>query len=297
MNAVITKAKKSSALQSSNDYGKKDQGLQNHSQSRGGSRLMSEQKNEIRNDSAIPKVIVVTGASRGIGRAIALGLASPQHFIYVNYLSNQSKADEVVAEIKKRDGDAKAIGFDVSNTEQVEKAFAQIAEENGGIDVLVNNAGIPLDGLLLRYKDEDWQKSINVNLTSVYACSKAALKTMMKRKNNGRIISMTSVVGQMGNAGQTVYSATKAGIIGFTKSLAREVASRNITVNAVAPGFVKTEMTDALTPEQQAKIMEQIPLKRVAEPEEIASVVRFLISPEAAYITGQTIAVNGGMYL
>lgn len=243
------------------------------------------------------KIIVVTGASRGIGRAIALGLASREHFIYVNYLSNQSKADEVVAEIKKRDGDAKAIGFDVSNSQQVEKAFAQIAEENGGCDVLVNNAGIPLDGLLLRYKDEDWEKSINVNLTSVYACSKAALKTMMKRKNNGRIISMTSVVGQMGNAGQTVYSATKAGIIGFTKSLAREVASRNITVNAVAPGFVKTEMTDALTPEQQAKIMEQIPLKRVAEPEEIANVVRFLVSNQASYITGQTIAVNGGMYL
>ncbi|MCC7460454.1 MAG: 3-oxoacyl-[acyl-carrier-protein] reductase [Proteobacteria bacterium] len=243
------------------------------------------------------KVIVVTGASRGIGRAIALGLASPQHFIYVNYLSNQSKADEVVAEIKKRDGDAKAIGFDVSNPEQVEKAFAQIAEENGGIDVLVNNAGVPYDGLLMRYKDEDWQKSINVNLTSVYACTKYALKTMMKRKNNGRIISMTSVVGQMGNAGQSVYAATKAGIIGFTKSMAREVASRNITVNAVAPGFVKTEMTDALTPEQQAKIMEQIPLKRVAEPEEIASVVRFLVSSEAAYITGQTISVNGGMYL
>jgi 3-oxoacyl-[acyl-carrier protein] reductase len=243
------------------------------------------------------KIIVVTGASRGIGRAIAIGLANPQHLIYVNYLSQKAKADEVVAEIEKRDGFAKAIGFDVSNTKQVEDAFAQIAQEAGGVDVLVNNAGIPLDGLLLRYKDEDWEKSINVNLTSVYACTKVALKTMMKRKNNGRIISMTSVVGQMGNAGQSVYAATKAGIIGFTKSIAREVASRNITVNAIAPGFVKTEMTDALTPEQQAKIMEQIPLKRVAEPEEIAAVVRFLISPEAAYITGQTIAVNGGMYL
>lgn len=243
------------------------------------------------------KIIVITGASRGIGRAIAIELASPNHFIYVNYLSNKAKADEVVSEIEKRDGKAKAIGFDVSSTEQVEKAFAQIAEENGGVDVLVNNAGIPMDGLLLRYKDEDWEKSLNVNLTSVYACTKAALKTMMRRKNNGRIISMTSVVGQMGNAGQSVYSATKAGIIGFTKSIAKEVASRNITVNAIAPGFVKTEMTDALTPEQQAKIMEQIPLKRVAEPREIASVVQFLISPEAGYITGQTIAVNGGMYL
>ncbi len=243
------------------------------------------------------RIILITGASRGIGRAIAIGLASPQNFIYVNYLSQKSKADEVVAEIEKLDGHAKAIGFDVSDTAQVEQAFTQITEESGGVDVLINNAGIPLDGLLLRYKDEDWQKSLNVNLTSVYACTKSALKSMMKRKNNGRIISMTSVVGQMGNAGQSVYAATKAGIIGFTKSIAKEVASRNITVNAIAPGFVKTEMTDALTPEQQAKIMEQIPLKRVADPAEIASVVKFLISKEASYITGQTIAVNGGMYL
>ncbi len=243
------------------------------------------------------RIILITGASRGIGRAIAIELASPQNFIYVNYLNNKTKADEVVSEIEKRDGKAKAIGFDVSNTEQIEQAFEQISQESGGVDILVNNAGIPIDGLLLRYKDEDWQKSIHVNLTSVYACTKAALKTMMRRKNNGRIISMTSVVGQMGNAGQSVYAATKAGIVGFTKSIAKEVASRNITVNAIAPGFVKTEMTDALTAEQQAKIMEQIPLKRVAEPNEIASVVKFLISAEAGYITGQTIAVNGGMYL
>lgn len=243
------------------------------------------------------RIVVVTGASRGIGKSIALEMAGPDTFVYVNYLSNADKALEVVAEIQKRDGHAKAIGFDVSNPAKVEEAFAQIAAESGGVDVLVNNAGVPYDGLILRYKDEDWQKSINVNLTSVYACTKTALKTMMKRKNNGRIISMTSVVGQMGNAGQSVYAATKAGIIGFTKSIAREVASRNITVNAVAPGFVKTEMTDALTPEQQAKIMDQIPLKRTAEPHEIAAVVRFLASKEAAYITGQTIAVNGGMYL
>ena len=243
------------------------------------------------------RIILITGASRGIGRAIAIELASPQNFIYVNYLNNKTKADEVVSEIEKRDGKAKAIGFDVSNTEQIEQAFEQISQESGGVDILVNNAGIPIDGLLLRYKDEDWQKSIHVNLTSVYARTKAALKTMMRRKNNGRIISMTSVVGQMGNAGQSVYAATKAGIVGFTKSIAKEVASRNITVNAIAPGFVKTEMTDALTAEQQAKIMEQIPLKRVAEPNEIASVVKFLISAEAGYITGQTIAVNGGMYL
>lgn len=243
------------------------------------------------------RIVLVTGASRGIGKAIALEFANPNTFVYVNYLSNADKANEVVAEIQKRDGHAKAIGFDVSDPAKVEEAFELIAKESGGCDVLVNNAGVPYDGLLMRYKDEDWQKSINVNLTSVYACTKYALKTMMKRKNNGRIISMTSVVGQMGNAGQSVYAATKAGIIGFTKSMAREVASRNITVNAIAPGFVNTEMTGALTPEQQARIMDQIPLKRTAEPHEIASVVRFLASPEAAYITGQVIAVNGGMYL
>lgn len=248
-------------------------------------------------NSTDKRIVVVTGASRGIGKSIALELAGPNTFVYVNYLSNADKANEVVSEIQKRDGQGKAIGFDVSDPSKVEEAFDLIAKESGGIDVLINNAGVPYDGLLMRYKDEDWQKSINVNLTSVYACTKYALKTMMKRKNHGRIISMTSVVGQMGNAGQSVYSATKAGIIGFTKSMAREVASRNITVNAVAPGFVKTEMTDALTPEQQAKIMEQIPLKRTAEPQEIANVVKFLASMEAGYITGQTIAVNGGMYL
>lgn len=248
-------------------------------------------------NSTDKRIVVVTGASRGIGKSIALEMAGPDTFVYVNYLSNADKANEVVSEIQKRDGQAKAIGFDVSVPSKVEEAFELIAKDSGGIDVLINNAGVPYDGLLLRYKDEDWEKSINVNLTSVYACTKYALKTMMKRKNHGRIISMTSVVGQMGNAGQSVYAATKAGIIGFTKSMAREVASRNITVNAIAPGFVNTEMTDALTPEQQAKIMEQIPLKRTADPREIASVVRFLASPEAAYITGQTIAVNGGMYL
>lgn len=243
------------------------------------------------------RIFVVTGASRGIGKAIALSLASPNHFIYVNYLSNAEKAKDVVREIEKKDGHAKALGFDVSNPEQVTKAFEQITEESGGVDVLINNAGVPIDGLILRYKDEDWEKSLSVNLTSVYACTKAALKTMLRRKNQGRIISMTSVVGQMGNAGQSSYAATKAGIIGFTKSIAREVASREITVNAVAPGFVKTEMTDALSVEQQAKLLGMVPLKRWAEPMDVANVVKFLASPEAGYITGQTIAVNGGMYL
>ena len=243
------------------------------------------------------RVIVVTGASRGIGRAIALEFAHPNHFIYVNYLSNADKANDVVREIEAKDGHAKAIGFDVSDPKQVETAFATIAEESGGVDVLVNNAGVPIDGLILRYKDDDWEKSMNVNLTSVYACTKYALKTMLRRKNHGRIISMTSVVGQMGNVGQAVYSASKAGIIGFTKSIAREVASREITVNAVAPGFVKTEMTASLTPEQQAKLLEMVPLRRWAEPKDVANVVRFLASPEAGYITGQTISINGGMYL
>lgn len=244
-----------------------------------------------------PRVILITGASRGIGRAIALSLGTPGNLVLVNYRSRQEQADEVVSEIEQNGGRARAFGFDVSDPEQVTQAAQTITSEYGGVDVLINNAGIPKDGLLLRYKDEDFDQSIDVNLKGAYLCSKAFLKSMMKRKNNGRIIMMSSVVGQMGNVGQTVYAATKAGLIGFAKSLAREVASRDITVNVVAPGFVQTEMTDQLTEAQKEQMLQMIPLKRYARPEEIASVVTFLASAESGYITGQTLAVNGGMYL
>lgn len=243
------------------------------------------------------RIVLITGASRGIGKAIANHLADDRHHIIVNYRSQKEAADQVVADIEAKGGSASVMGFDVANADQVNEAIGTIVKEFGGVDVLINNAGIPLDGLLMRYKDEDFDRSIDVNLKGAYLCSKAVLKSMMKRKKDGRIIMLSSVVGQMGNVGQSVYAATKAGLIGFTKSLAREIASRNITVNAIAPGFVETEMTDALNEDQKKAMLDMVPLKRVAKPEEIASVVKFLIAPESGYITGQTIAVNGGMYL
>jgi 3-oxoacyl-[acyl-carrier protein] reductase len=243
------------------------------------------------------RIVLITGASRGIGKAIALELADQKHHICINYRSQEEAAQAVCDEIIANGGSASIHGFDVAQADQVQTGIDAIVKEFGGVDVLINNAGIPLDGLLMRYKDEDFDRSINVNLKGAYLCTKAVLKSMMKRKNHGRIISMTSVVGEMGNAGQAVYAATKAGLIGFTKSMAREVASRDITVNAVAPGFVQTEMTDSLTDAQKEAMLAMIPLKRYAQPEEIASVVGFLASPESGYITGQTLAVNGGMHL
>lgn len=247
-------------------------------------------------DSVSTRIIVVTGASRGIGKAIALALAEPDAIVYVNYRSGEAEAMQVVAEIERNGGKAKAIAFDVANTESVQQAFEKIVSESGGIDVLVNNAGISIDTLVLRAKDQDWHTVMDVNLKGSFVCARAALRTMLKRPN-GRIIFMTSVVGQMGNAGQAMYSASKAGIMGLTKSIAREVASRGVTVNAVAPGFVKTDMTDSLKEDQKQALLTQIPLRRYAEPEEIASIVKFLASKSASYITGQVIAANGGMYL
>jgi 3-oxoacyl-[acyl-carrier protein] reductase len=243
------------------------------------------------------KNIVITGASRGIGKSTALAMASADSFIYVNYRSKAEEAENVVREIEGRGGKARILQFDIASTKAVNAAFETIAAERGGTDVLINNAGIAIDSLVLRTKDADWQAVIDTNLRGTFACIRAALKTMLRRQNGGRIISLTSVVGQMGNPGQAVYATTKAGIIGMTKAVAREVASRGITVNAVAPGFVKTEMTDNLTPEQKEAFLGSIPLGRYAEAEEIASVIRFLASDRASYITGQVIAVNGGLYL
>ncbi|MFH1018609.1 MAG: 3-oxoacyl-[acyl-carrier-protein] reductase [Pseudomonadota bacterium] len=246
------------------------------------------------------RVAVVTGASRGIGRAIALALAGPDIFVYVNDRPTPEEtelAKKVVAEIRAKGAQAQELMFDITNTEAVDQAFDTIAKEQGGVDVLVNNAGIAIDNLVLRIKESDWQKVIDVNLKGAFFCTKAALKTMMRRQNHGRIVSISSVVGQMGNAGQSVYAASKAGLIGITKSVAREVAARKITVNAVAPGFVRTAMTDRLTDEQKEAFLKAVPLGRWAEPEEVAHVVCFLVSEKASYITGQVIAVNGGLYL
>lgn len=240
------------------------------------------------------RVAVVTGASRGIGKAIALALASEGAKVVVNYARSPEAAQQVVEEITQAGGEAVALGGDVGEEEQVEKLIKQTLEKFSRIDVLVNNAGITRDTLLLRMKTEDWQAVIDLNLTGVFLCTRAVSKIMLKQKS-GRIVNITSVTGQMGNAGQTNYGAAKAGVIGFTKSVARELASRGITVNAVAPGFIETDMTKDLKSEA---IIANIPLGRYGKAEEVAGMVRFLAAdPAAGYITGQVFNVDGGMVM
>jgi len=240
------------------------------------------------------KIALVTGASRGIGRAIALALATEGASIAVNYASSSSAADEVVGIIEAAGGSAIALKADVAQPEQVESLLAAVLEKWGRVDILVNNAGITRDTLLLRMKLEEWQAVIDLNLTGVFLCTKAVSKGMLKQKS-GRIINITSVAGQMGNPGQANYSAAKAGVIGFTKTVAKELASRGITVNAVAPGFITTDMTSNLKSDE---ILKYIPLGRYGQPEEIAGMVRFLAADSAAaYITGQVFNVDGGMVM
>ncbi len=236
------------------------------------------------------KVALVTGASRGIGKGCALELAEAGYDVIINYASSDAAAQEVVEEIKSKGVNAKAIKFDVSDKEQVEAAIADILTEFGRIDVLVNNAGITRDNLIIRMDDAAWEAVINTNLNSVFYVTKPVVKAMMKQRS-GSIINMASVCGVYGNAGQTNYSAAKAGVIGFTKALAKEVASRGITVNAVAPGFIETDMTHGLAKE---KIAENIPLKRLGQVEDIAKTVKFL-AEEGKYITSQVISVDGGL--
>lgn len=238
------------------------------------------------------KIALVTGASRGIGRAIAEAFVAKGAKV-VGTATSQSGADAISAYL----GDAGCgLVLNVTSSESVETLFATIKERFGDVDILINNAGITRDNLLMRMKDDEWNEIIDTNLTSLYRLSKPVLRAMMK-KRNGRIISIGSVVGTMGNAGQVNYAAAKAGLVGFTKSLAREVASRGITVNAVAPGFIETDMTKALNEEQRAGIMNQVPAARLGDPKEIAAAVVFLASDDAAYITGETLHVNGGMYM
>jgi 3-oxoacyl-[acyl-carrier protein] reductase len=241
------------------------------------------------------QVAIVTGASRGIGRAIAVALAAEGAKVVVNYASSASAAEEVVAEIKSKGGEAIAFHADVSHEAQVDSLLKSAIDAWGRIDVLVNNAGITRDTLLLRMKLEDWQAVINLNLTGVFLATRAVSKVMLKQKS-GRIINIASVAGQMGNPGQGNYSAAKAGVIGFTKTVAKEMASRGITVNAVAPGFIATDMTADL--KNTDDILKFIPLGRYGQPEEIAGMVRFLAAdPAAAYITGQVFNVDGGMVM
>ncbi|MEA5570697.1 3-oxoacyl-[acyl-carrier-protein] reductase [Calothrix sp. UHCC 0171] len=241
------------------------------------------------------QVAIVTGASRGIGRAIALELSKQGATIVVNYAASSAAADAVVDTITQAGGNAIALQADVSKSEQVDALINAVMEKFSRVDILVNNAGITRDTLLLRMKPEDWQAVIDLNLTGVFFCTRAVSKIMLKQRS-GRIISITSVAGQMGNPGQANYSAAKAGVIGFTKTVAKELASRGITVNAVAPGFIATDMTSELGNTEE--ILKFIPLARFGQPEEIAGMVRFLAAdPAAAYITGQVFNVDGGMVM
>lgn len=238
---------------------------------------------------------IVTGGSRGIGKATALSLAKAGYQVFITYVSKPEEAESVIKQIQSQGGKAKMFNIDVSNADNITHFFNTEVKEQVNLSVLINNAGITKDTLLLRMKNEDFDQVIDVNLRGAFICMREAAKIMTKQRY-GRIINVTSVVGQSGNAGQVNYAAAKAGLIGITKSAAKELASRNITVNAVAPGFIATDMTATLSDEIQKAYQESIPLKRLGTPEDIAEAILFLASPGAGYITGQVLAVNGGMY-
>ena len=240
------------------------------------------------------KIALVTGASRGIGQAIALTLGNAGATV-IGTATSDKGAEAISNALKENNIVGQGLTLNVTNNDQITEVMAAIADNYGAVDILINNAGITRDNLLMRMKEDEWDEIMNTNLASVYKMSKAVLRGMMKKKA-GRIISITSVVGAMGNAGQTNYSAAKAGIMGFTKSLAREVGNRGITVNAVAPGFIQTDMTDALPDEQKEVLASQIPMGRLGSVDEIASTVLFLAGDGGSYVTAQTIHVNGGMY-
>lgn len=242
------------------------------------------------------KVALVTGASRGIGREIALELARQGANIAVNYSGSEAKANEVVDLIKEMGRDAYAIQCDVSNSESVTNMVKETIERFGKLDILVNNAGITRDNLLMRMKEDEWDDVININLKGVFLCTKAVTRQMMKQRY-GRIINVASIVGVSGNPGQANYVAAKAGVIGLTKTTAKELAARNITANAIAPGFITTDMTDKLTEEVKNEMLKVIPLARFGEPKDIAKVAAFLASDDSAYMTGQTLHIDGGMVM
>ncbi|MDC0910709.1 3-oxoacyl-ACP reductase FabG [Candidatus Pseudothioglobus singularis] len=240
------------------------------------------------------KLVLVTGASRGIGKAIALTLGAARATV-IGTATTESGAKNISKVFAENNISGKGMKLDVTDNEQISNLVKNIGEDFGSVDILVNNAGITRDNILLRMKEDEWEDIINTNLSSVYKMSKSVLRGMIKRRS-GRIISITSVVGAMGNAGQSNYGAAKAGIIGFTKSLAREVGVRGVTVNAIAPGFIETDMTNSLPDEQKEALAAQIPMGRLGTPNEVAQAVLFLADEGGSYITGQTIHVNGGMY-
>ncbi|MDQ6596928.1 MULTISPECIES: 3-oxoacyl-[acyl-carrier-protein] reductase [Bacillus] len=242
------------------------------------------------------KAVLVTGASRGIGREIALELARQGANVAVNFAGSEAKANEVVDEIKALGRDAFTVKCDVSNSEEVASMVKETVDRFGKLDILVNNAGITKDNLLMRMKEEEWDDVISINLKGVFLCTKAVTRQMMKQRF-GRIINIASIVGVSGNPGQANYVAAKAGVIGLTKTTAKELAARNITVNAIAPGFITTDMTDKLTEDIKTEMLKQIPLARFGEPKDIAKVTAFLASDDSSYMTGQTLHIDGGMVM
>jgi 3-oxoacyl-[acyl-carrier protein] reductase len=242
------------------------------------------------------RVIVVTGASRGIGRAVAVALSGPSTEVVINYRSGRDAAEGTAEAVTSRGGNPHLAAFSVSDADAVKEAFKDIVKTHGRVDVLVNNAGVSKDNLLALMKAAEWDEVLDTNLKGVFLCSQAVVKAMMKQRF-GRIVNITSIVGVMGNPGQSNYCAAKAGIIGLTRSMARELISRNITVNAVAPGFIETDMTREMTEKVREGLLAQIPAGRYGAPEDVAAAVQFLVSEGAGYITGQVIHVNGGMFM
>ena len=247
-------------------------------------------------DGPSGRVAVVTGGSRGIGRAVARRLAADGATVVINYLHNGSAAAETVRLVEEAGGRAWSVAFDVGDADAVRTGMQTVVDRESRVDILVNNAGVAVDALLLRLREEDWERALRTNLTGVFHCTKAALRSMV-RNRYGRIVNLTSVAAEMGNAGQVAYAAAKAGVIGLTRALAREVASRGVTVNAVSPGAVETEMTEGLGADQKALFAAVTPVGRMAAPQEIADAVAFLAGPGAGYVTGHVLRVNGGLYM
>lgn len=242
------------------------------------------------------KVVLVTGGSRGIGRAVSVAFGKLGATVVLSYAGNEAAAKEAVDLVQAAGGKAKAMRFDVADPAACTQAVDAVVKEFGRLDCLVNNAGVAVDGLIMRFKDEDWDRVLDTNLKGAFALSRAAARPMMKQKG-GSIVNLTSVVGEMGNAGQSAYAASKAGLIGLTKAVAKELASRNVRVNAVSPGFIDTDMTAELSEDLKRTMLAGVPLARLGSADEVAQAVVFLSGPGAAYITGEVLKVNGGMYM